>query len=154
MTCSTAACGKMGELETFPNGQWIDQCMWVSTRGCFLKMGMVILHAVFWRLQHSLHAFFWICWMCFFKDDYDGQMAKTFWEQQWLSPPGAESRIPPSNMLIKISSVIRVCDYVGWHLVCKNFLQYYVFLRQWYVCLWDVCWMVTMPWHNTYETTL
>ncbi len=50
--------------------------------------------------------------------------------------------------------VIRVCDYVGWHLVCKNFLQYYVYLWQWYLWLSDVCWMVTMPWHNTYETTL
>jgi len=49
---------------------------------------------------------------------------------------------------------IRVGDYVGWHLVRKNFLQYYVYLRQWYVCLSDVCWMVTMPRHNTYETTL
>jgi len=49
---------------------------------------------------------------------------------------------------------IRVGDYVGWHLVRKNFLQYYVYLRQWYLCLSDVFWMVTMPRHNTYETTL
>jgi len=28
---------------------------------------------------------------------------------------------------------IRVCNYVGWHLPCNNFLQYYVHLWQWHV---------------------